>query len=102
MHPGDLKANQFSSYPPQARQLAVNNLTLFRRLPEILLPILLQEVISYDWKFPAERKDLEDQLSFLNSLPPAELQTRVGGVYKIETFACARKIRLGEITAPIR
>jgi hypothetical protein len=83
MHPNDLKANQFSSYPPQAAQLAVDNLPLFRRLPEIILSILLREVIEYDWKFPAERKELEDQLSYLNSLTPDGLQSLVAGFTKL-------------------
>jgi hypothetical protein len=83
MHPADLKPDQFSSYPPQARQLAVENLTLFRKLPEVMLSILLQEVIEYDWKFPAERKELEGQLSYLNSLDAAALQSLVAGFAKL-------------------
>ena len=92
MRPSDLKANQFSSYSPQARQLAVDNLTLFRRLPEILLSILLQEVIVYDWKFPAERKELEDQLSYLSSLAPDALQSRVGAFTKLKLSSTLEKI----------
>lgn len=83
MHPGDLKPNQFSSYPPQARQIALENLTLFRKLPEIMLSILLEEVIEYDWKFPAERKELENQLAYLNSLGSRALASLVAGFAKL-------------------
>jgi hypothetical protein len=83
MQPSDLKANHFSSYPTEARQLAVNNLILFRRLPEIMLSILLQEVIEYDWKFPAERKELERQLAYLNSLALDALESLVAGFARL-------------------
>lgn len=92
MHPGDLQANQFGTYPTQAKQLAVDNLTLFRKLPEALLPILLQELIVYDWKFPAERKDLEDQLSFLNALSSDGLQSVVAGFMKLRLSPALEKI----------
>jgi hypothetical protein len=92
MHPTDLKAEQFSSYPPQARKLAVNNLILFRRLPEILLPILLQKLIVYDWTFPAERKDLEDQLSYLNALSSDALQSHLAGFSKLKLSPALEKI----------
>jgi len=84
MQPRDLKANHFSSYPPEARQLALDNLTLFRRLPEIMLSILLQEVIEYDWKFPAERKEMESQLAYLNSLTPDALGSLVAGFARLK------------------
>jgi hypothetical protein len=84
MHPSDLKPSQFNSYPPQARQLAVANLTLFRKLPEIMLSIVLQEVIEYDWKFPAERDELEGQLAYLTSLTPVALDQLVAGFAKLK------------------
>jgi hypothetical protein len=92
MRPSDLKAEQFGSYPPQARQLAISNLALFRKLPEPILSILLQEVIVYDWKFPAERKELEDQLSYLGSLTPDALQSQVAGFAKLKLSPALEKI----------
>jgi len=83
MHPGDLKPNQFGSYPPLARQIAVENIGLFQKLPEIMLSILLEEVIEYDWKFPAERKELENQLAYLNSLESRALASLVAGFAKL-------------------
>jgi hypothetical protein len=68
-----LKAEQFQAYPPLAQALAVDNIALFRQLPQSFVPFLLKEVISYDWKFPAERLELTQQLTYLKDLPPAQL-----------------------------
>jgi len=72
MLPAQLKAEQFRSYPPLAQSLAVDNIALFRRLPASFVPFLLKEVISYDWKFPAERLELTQQLAYLKDLPAAQ------------------------------
>ena len=37
-------------------------------LPMGFAPFLLKELIGYDWKFPAERRELEQQLAYLESL----------------------------------
>jgi hypothetical protein len=68
MLPADLKPEQFSGYPPEARKLVTNDLAALQRLPLSFLPSLLREVIDYDFRFPAERKGLERELSNLNSL----------------------------------
>jgi hypothetical protein len=68
MLPSDLKAEQFSGYPSEAKELAVDYLGTFQRLPLSFLPNLLREVIEYDYKFPAERKTLEKELANLHSL----------------------------------
>ena len=68
MLPSQLKPENFSAYPPQARQYAVDHLALLQQLPESFVPLLLREMIAYDWKFPAERKDLDRQLEYLGSL----------------------------------
>ncbi len=65
MHPSDLTADSFRGYPPQARQLASSQVALLRELPIAFLPLLLRELIAYDWKFPAERKELDDQFAYL-------------------------------------
>jgi hypothetical protein len=71
--PAQIKAESFAAYPPQARALLIEKLDLLRRLPLILLPLLLREAIVYDWRFPAERRELEEQLAYLASLTPPEL-----------------------------
>ena len=73
MLPRDLKAEQFASYPPQARALAVAHLDALRQLPLSFLPSLLREVIDYDYKFPAERVAIDRELDNLSSLSPAQM-----------------------------
>jgi hypothetical protein len=68
MLPADLKPEQFSGYPPEARKLVTNDLAALQRLPLSFVPSLLREVIDYDFKFPAERKALERELANLSSL----------------------------------
>jgi len=74
MHPEDLKPEQFSGYPPEARKLALDYLETFRRLPLSFLPNLLREVIEFDFKFPVERRLLEKELAHLRSLSQQDLR----------------------------
>src|SRR5579871_5106300 len=68
MQPAELTAASFRGYPPQARQIATDNLALLREMPMAFLPLLLRELIAYDWKFPAERRELDRQFVYLGSL----------------------------------
>ena len=68
MLPSQLTPESFHNYPPQARTLAVKQIDLLQKTPLAFLPLLLREVISYDWKFPAEQQELEGQFRFLRSL----------------------------------
>lgn len=68
MLPRDLRPEQFSGYPPEARKLVTSYLGALQRLPLSFLPSLLREAIEYDYKFPAERRALERELANLNSL----------------------------------
>jgi hypothetical protein len=72
MQPNDLKPTSFAMYPAEARALAVQELGVMRGLPLILVPILLRELISYDWKLPQERRELVKQFTYLAALSPAE------------------------------
>src|SRR5438067_6966562 len=74
MRPEDLKPEQFSGYPPEARKLALDYLETFRRLPLSFLPSLLREVIEFDFKFPVERRHLEKELGNLRSLSHEDLR----------------------------
>ncbi|MGC2300262.1 MAG: hypothetical protein WA476_15745, partial [Acidobacteriaceae bacterium] len=69
-----LQSEQFKSYPPQARELAMRYIGLLRQLPTIFVAVLLREVIDYDWKFPAEREELDRQLSYLGGLQREQLR----------------------------
>jgi hypothetical protein len=73
MLPRDLKVEQWTSYPPQARALVVAHLDALRQLPLSFLPSLLREVIDYDYKFPAERAAIDRELANLSSLSPAQM-----------------------------
>jgi hypothetical protein len=68
MPPIELKPEQFSGYPPEARKLVTSDLGALQRLPISFLPSLLREIIDYDFKFPAERKALEKEMANLSSL----------------------------------
>src|SRR5436190_17254089 len=73
MLPSQLAPESFGGYPVEARRLAASQLSLLRRLPLGFVPLLLREVIVYDWKFPAERRDIERQFAYLTDLSPEQL-----------------------------
>jgi hypothetical protein len=72
MQPRDLKSEQFSGYPPEARTLVADHLDALRELPLSFVPGLLREVIEYDSKFPVERTAIEKELKTLSGLSPAQ------------------------------
>ena len=74
MLPRDLHAELFAGYPPEARRLMVANLGALRQLPLSFLPVLLREVIEYDFKFPAERAAIDKELANISAL--SELQIK--------------------------
>lgn len=73
MLPKDLTPEAFGGYPPEAKHLAVEQIALLRQLPLGFVALLLREVIGIDWKFPAERRDVERQFQYLGKLSPQEL-----------------------------
>jgi hypothetical protein len=75
MLPGQLSADSFSGYPPEARALATQHIEVFRQLPITFVPLVLRELVAYDWKFPAERAELDFQLAYLKRKSGAELAT---------------------------
>jgi len=77
MLPPQLNAEHFRGYPPKARQLAVENIELLRRLPLGFVPFLLKEIILYDWKFPAEQQELNGQVAYLEALPEERRQAEM-------------------------
>lgn len=68
MLPAQLQNQDFATYPPEAQKLAVDHLALLRRMPLAFEPLLLREVIGYDWKFPVERRELEEQFGYLRGM----------------------------------
>jgi len=83
MLPRELKAEQFSAYPPQAKAVVIQNLSVFRDLPLSFLPGLLREAIEYDYKFPAERRALDREIVTLAQLSPAERAKWLQGFSRI-------------------
>lgn len=75
MKPSDLRAESFSVYPPQARALATENLNVFKRMPLLLLALVLRQVAQYDWSFPAEREQLSLELNFLSHMDAASFDS---------------------------
>jgi hypothetical protein len=73
MTPARLTAEHFAGYPPVARQIATRGLEVLRRLPLSFVPLLLREVIAYDWKFPAERQEVDAQFIYMSSLSREQL-----------------------------
>ncbi len=73
MLPANLTASHFARYPPLARTLASTHLALLQKLPLAFLPSLLRELIDYDYKFPAERTQIDRQFVYLESLSAADL-----------------------------
>jgi len=79
MLPPELKLEQFNAYPPEARKLAANYLTVLQRLPLAFLPSLLKEIVDYDYKFPLERAALEKELANLQVLSSQQLEDWLQG-----------------------
>ena len=83
MLPSDLKPEQFSGYPPEARKLVTDYVGALQRLPLSFLPSLLREVIDYDFRFPVERKAQERELANLNSLSSEQVKEWFRGFEQI-------------------
>jgi hypothetical protein len=74
MRPDELRPEQFNNWPPVARQIATARVALLRKLPLGFIPLLFRELIAYDWKFPAERRELDRQFQYLETLSPGRMQ----------------------------
>jgi len=74
MLPSDLKSEMFAGYAAEARKVVTAHLATLRQLPLSFVPGLLRELISFDFKFPAERNARERELAYLGSLSQAQLK----------------------------
>lgn len=72
MIPSELQASSFRAFPPESQKFAARQVDLLRRMPVGVLSLLLREIIVYDWKFPAERKELDRQFTYLRTLSPVQ------------------------------
>src|SRR5271154_6368230 len=87
MLPSQLMPESFRRYPPQARSLCAEHLDLLRQLPLILVPLLLREAITYDWRFHAERQELDRQLAYLGALSKPQLDALLTGFLQLTLSA---------------
>ncbi len=76
MLPRDLQPGQFDAYPPEARKVILSHLEVLRQLPLSFVPSLLRETIDYDYKFPAERSAIDNELDHLSALSQSQLKDR--------------------------
>ncbi len=72
---------QLSSAGEAARH---QHLALLQQLPLVFLPLLLREVIVYDWKFPAERDEIDRQLRYLGSLTTGQLSNAMSSFAQVK------------------
>jgi hypothetical protein len=79
MTPAQLQPENFSSYPPEAKRVMTSHLSLLRKLPTPYVALLMREAIGYDWRFPAERVEIDNQLNFLGKLSADQLQQSMAG-----------------------
>jgi hypothetical protein len=79
-----LSEQQFQGYPPEAKKVATSNIGLLQQLPLAFLPLLLREVIVYDWKFPAERDEIDRQFRYLGGLTAEQLSSAMSSFAKVK------------------
>jgi hypothetical protein len=92
MLPQQLTSQSFAAYPEAARRIAETQTPLFRRLPIAFLPLILRELIVYDWKFPAERRELDGQFAYLKSLTPPQLEKAVAPFSQLRLAPALEKL----------
>ena len=83
MRPSQLTPEHFATYPPLARKVATDGLDVLRQLPLAFVPLLLREVIAYDWRFPAERQEVDAQFTFVRSLSAVQLGQVTAGFERL-------------------
>ncbi|GGA67679.1 hypothetical protein GCM10011507_19030 [Edaphobacter acidisoli] len=74
-----LRESDFTKYPPEARKLALQHFDLIEQLPVAFAIVFLRQLIDYDWRFPAERAEVDDQLSYLGAMSSDKLQSAMAG-----------------------
>jgi hypothetical protein len=95
-----IRGEQFHNYPPQAQHVATANIALLQQLPLAFLPLLLREIIVYDWKFPAERDEIDRQVRYLGSLPSDQLSNVMSSFAKLNLSADLQA--MDWVGAPVR
>ncbi len=92
MLPAQLQADSFRRYSREAAHVAETNLPLLQQLPLGFVPFLIKEIIAYDFKFPAEKRELDAQLAYLTDLTVERRRQEMAGfaglrlTSELETF----------------
>lgn len=92
MLPNQLTPASFAAYPSEARGLATRQIDLLRRLPLAFLPLLLRELIVYDWKFPLERADLNRQFAYLGGLSDSQFAAATAAFAQLKLAPALERI----------
>jgi hypothetical protein len=79
-----IASGHFKDYPPEARQVATAHIPLLQKLPLAFVQLLLQQIQEYDWRFPAERREIDQQLSYLQSLSDLQRSQLLAGFEGLE------------------
>src|ERR1700720_1313168 len=79
-----IASEHFRGYPPEARRLATGHIRLLQKLPLAFAQLLLQQIQEYDWRFPAERREIDRQLSYLESLSDDQRERLLAGFERLE------------------
>jgi hypothetical protein len=98
MLPKDLTPRHFTNWPPRAREIAVDHIGVLRQLPLCFITLLFRELIDYDWKFPAERDELDRQFTYLASAPASRTQPLLSRFAQLQ--ASGELERLDWVNAP--
>jgi hypothetical protein len=78
-----IDALQLERYPPEARSVALAHLQLLRALPTGFTPLLLQQIQEYDWRFPAERREITGQLAYLEAMNQEQRSAALAGFARL-------------------
>jgi hypothetical protein len=97
--PLPIQVKHFKDYPPEARRVATSHIELLRKLPAAFTPLLLQQVQDYDSRFPAERRDIDRQFTFLESLSEADRRRLFTGFEQLQLPA--RLIDVKWVSSPV-
>ena len=84
MLPAQLATADFKSYAPAARQVATGHIRLLQQLPLGFVPLLLQQIQAYDLRFPAERREIDQQLAYLTALSDDQRRELLAGFRRLQ------------------
>jgi len=92
MLPAQLTPEHFAGYPAEARAVATSHLDRLRQLPLAFVPLLLRELVVYDYKFPMERRDLDAQFKYLAAMTPEQFRTALAAFAQLRLTGDLEKL----------